>query len=828
MMRRSLNEIVSLLQSEGCELETHFEDDSSPITSLLLDSRNAITGVRNLFFALRGKNHDGHQYLKDLKERGVTNFVVEELPKNTSGANYILVKNSLQALQQLAAAIRAQSEAEVIAITGSNGKTVVKEWLFKVINNQFNTLKSPLSYNSQVGVPLSVWPLSKSHQMAVFEAGISKPGEMQLLEKILKPTLGIFTNLGSAHSANFKSRQAKALQKLLLFKSCQSLIYCEDQEEVASLITDFCHRNNVAKWSWSFKNAAATLWVNKVEQQANTTLLSAIYKSNTFQISVPFTDDASIENAVQVWLSGLYLGMDNEKLKPLFAGLEPIAMRLEMNAGFNDNLVINDAYNSDIESLKNALNFLDQQAGNREKVLVLSDILQNDLPIDKLYEQVQRILLQHQLSTVISIGAQGEKFNWAKELNVVSYAGTGAFLKNLFALDIKNSAVLLKGARSFQFEKISSRLEAKSHETVLEINLGNAVRNLNYFRAKLKPSTKIMAMVKAFSYGSGAYEIASLLEYHKVDYLAVAYTDEGVALRQAGVTVPIMVLNAEVSSFADLLNYHLEPEIYSQTQLHSFSTFLSRQGQISDYPIHVKLETGMHRLGFEREDLTKLLNFLKTDTHVKVASVFSHLAASDNPSHKAFTLGQINAFAEMKHYLEKELEQPFLTHILNSSGISSFADAQFDMVRLGIGLYGISDDVEVQKHLKVVSSLKATVSQIRKVKKGESVGYGRAFVAAKECQIAVISIGYADGFRRSLGEGIGSVIIKGLRYPVVGKVCMDMCMINVTDGNVEEGDVVEIFGAHLSIYELAKTMQTIPYEVLTGVSQRVKRVYLTS
>lgn len=794
------------------------------INELLLDSRKYNFQYQVLFFALKGENHCGEDYIAELYDKGLRNFVVSKpQEKPYPGANFILVNDAKEALQKLASFIRHKYLEKVISVTGSNGKTIVKEWLYQILNSSLNIVKSPKSYNSQVGVPFSVWRSDEENDLGIFEAGISEPGEMAKLEKILQPEIGIFTNIGSAHDKFFENREQKTLEKLKLFTHAKCLIYCEDYD----LINEAVQKSGInieAQFSWSSYNPEAYFYVFKKRISEGQTNISAFYKGSELNIIIPFSDAASIENAIHCWLCCLEMDYDNSWIQERFYLLQAVAMRLELKGADQNSILINDSYNSDVESLEVALDFLDQQAKSRSKVLILSDILQSSLKPIELYSQVEELLKKHDVSEWIGIGK--EHLQVQKEISRIDkgYSSTKEFLKNITSLNWQNKAVLIKGAREFQFEKISQVLETKSHETVLEIHLSKAVDNLNFFRSKLNPDVKIMAMVKAFSYGTGSFEIASLLEFHKVDYLAVAYTDEGVELRKAGISLPIMVLNVESTSFSDIIDYDLEPEIFSFQMLDGFCKVLESREEIN-YPIHLKLDTGMKRLGFQEDEIPDLMEKLSMKPAVKIASAFSHLAASDDDSFKEFTQGQISKFKSMSDQLISNLNYAIDRHILNSSGISNFPNAQFSMVRLGVGLYGISPFKEERKGLTPISELYATVSQVKTVNKGEPVGYGLTYIAPSQRKIAIISLGYADGFRRSLSNGKGQVWIGSDYYPVIGRVCMDMTMVDITNSNIKEGDRVEIMGPNVSVYDLAQRMDTIPYEVLTGISRRVKRVY---
>ncbi len=812
-MTRTLSQIAELA---GAELHLYDKKDVE-IDEILYDSRRLRSVEKTLFIAIRGDRNNGHDYLQILFDTGIRNFLVEKIPENLARkANFLVNKNSLRAFQNMAQAIRENSSAKIIGITGSNGKTIVKEWLSQLLKSEFQITKNPKSYNSQVGVPLSVWNLKEEDDFGIFEAGISRPNEMAKLEKILQPDIGIFTSLGTAHQENFESFKQKWKEKFQLFKNCKRLVFRKEQ----SWVNDFFDESQFSfeAISWSLEDETATVFIQK--KSAN---YHFQWDEKSFDFILPQTDFANEENALHAAVTSAVSGLSPEKLKEKSPKLQPVSMRLEMKAGRLNTLLINDSYNSDLESLKIGLEYFLQQAQNRPKTLVLSDILQSGISVKNLYKKIAEILKSYDLKSVISIGNEIQTLSEFYHIQN-HFADTELFLKNVNFEDFQNQAILLKGARDFQFEKIEKRLEEKTHETVLEVHLSRIVDNLNYYRSQLKSGVKTMAMVKAFSYGSGSYEIASLLQFHKVDYLAVAYADEGVALRQAGIAMPILVLNTEISAIEEMMEYRLEPEVYSFKVLNALLEKVKISTSEEKFPIHLKLETGMHRLGFEEDKLDKLIEILQNQNVLEVRTAFSHLVASEDGYQDDFTQRQISLFEKMSEKLQQKLP-PFDRHILNSSGISRFKKAQFEMVRLGIGLYGISSNKSDRNFLKSVSNLKATISQIKKIKKGDSVSYGRSFIAKNPMKIATISIGYADGFRRSLGEGIGEVFIKGKHHKTVGKICMDMMMVDITNSELNEGDEVEIFGLNISIYELADKMQTIPYEVLTGISERVKRVY---
>jgi len=799
-------------------------NENPVIRYLVIDSRNLISPADSLFFAIKGERHNGHQYIEELSnKKNLKNFVVNYIDRSWKkiNANFIVVDDSVLAIQKLAAWHREQFKGNIIGITGSNGKTIVKEWLYQLLHQDKTIIRSPKSFNSQVGVPLSVWNLESNADMAIFEAGISKPFEMERLEAIIKPDIGIFTNIGEAHQENFSSVEEKIKEKMRLFKNARVLIYCNDYELLSGEIQKSAKKEQILL-NWSLHNPA-TLKIIKITEENNKTKILADYLNKSIYITIPFTDKGSIENSIHCWMLMLYMGYDNETIKNRMQELLPIAMRLELKKGINNCTIINDSYNSDIHSLDIALDFLNQQNQNTDKTLILSDILQSGKSENDLYNEVNRLLINKKINRLVGIGSALYRnagiFSCEKNFSLT----TDDFIKQLKPESFRNEAILLKGARSFEFERILSILELKAHQTILEINLSAMIHNLNYFRSKLKPETKIVVMVKAFSYGSGSFEIANMLEYQKADYLAVAFADEGVTLRQAGISLPIIIMNPEENSFRQMIEYRLEPEIYSFNELDQFTTTL-KAFQVEEFPVHLKLDSGMHRLGFDESDMDSLLNNLKLNKNIRVHSVFSHLSASDEPQHDKFTRLQIKRFNEMYEKLKNSFDKPVIRHILNSMGIERFPEAQFEMVRLGIGLYGINPFN--QDLLRNVSSLKSTISQVKTVAPGETIGYGRKGFAEKELKIAVIPVGYADGFDRRLGNGIGQIWIKGFFVPLIGNVCMDMCMADVTGFDVNEGDEVEIFGEHISISEIAERIGTIPYEILTGISSRVKRVYI--
>ena len=804
-------------------------DSNILIKILLIDSRKISNAETSLFFALIGERHDGHNYIYDLYENGIRNFVVSSIPQNIdrfAGSNFILVKDTLIALQQLSAFHRQQFKIPIVGITGSNGKTIVKEWLYQLMREDKNIVRSPKSFNSQVGVPLSVWQISEEHSLGIFEAGISKPSEMNLLSNIIQPTIGIITNIGQAHDENFESQKQKVEEKLKLFLNSEVIIYCKDYTQIHKEIINEEVFHETKAYTWSRK-LRADLLIGRITKNDLDTDIQGVFKNDFIGISIPFTDEASIENAIHCWTVMLYLGYENNVIAERMRYLSPIAMRLELNEGINNCSIINDSYNSDLSSLVIALDFLNQQKQHPKKTLVLSDILQSGQTDESLYKEVANLINKKGISRLIGIGEsisnQESQFNIEKSF----YKSTNDFLQHFNNSFFRDETILLKGARAFGFEAISKVIQQKAHETVLEINLNSIVHNLNYYRSKLNANTKIMAMVKAFSYGSGSFEIANILQFHRVDYLCVAYADEGIELRKAGITLPIMVMNPEEQSYDSMIQYNLEPEIYSLRVLGLFEASLKRSENKSTklIPIHIKLDSGMHRLGFDESDINELIVRIKNNKQILIKSIFSHLAASDEGAHDEFTWHQIKKFNLTYDVIKSHFSYPILKHILNSAGISRFPDAQFDMVRLGIGMYGIGVNQAEQVQLQNVSTLKTNISQIKNIPANDTIGYSRKGVALVDMQIATVPIGYADGLSRKLGNGKGKMIVKGKPAPIIGNVCMDMCMIDITNIHANENDEVIIFGDNYSIREVAKNADTIPYEILTNVSRRVKRIY---
>jgi alanine racemase len=805
------------------------------VEHILLDSRKIIFPHTSLFIALKGPRRDGHSFIEELYQKGIRNFLVGQdfnipaLPE----ANVIAVKDTLHALQLLAIHHRKQFSIPVIGITGSNGKTIVKEWLNQLLEDQFNIVRSPKSYNSQIGVPLSVWQMNEWHELAIFEAGISESGEMSNLEKIIQPTIGIFTNIGEAHSEGFINLRQKINEKLQLFTHAQTLIYCKDNlsiHEAVGILGQQLHRRGDKTFSicsWS-SLSEASLQILSIQKEDGEALISAIWQTEKLEITIPFTDDASIENAVHCWCVLLLLKIDPAIIQQKMMRLATVAMRLEVKNGINNCSIINDSYSADLSSLKIALDFLMHQQQHTKRTVILSDILQSGKMEKELYREVAKALEQRHVNRFIGIGKKISEnrsaFEAVPTLELSFYPSVEEFKKDFHQFYCKDETILLKGARVYELEQIDALLEQKVHQTILEINLSALVHNLQQFQQILQPSTKVMAMVKAFSYGSGGYEIANVLQFQKVDYLAVAYADEGVELRKGGIGLPIMVMNTDASTFDLLVRYQLEPELYSPGVLQELESFLRIKG-IRRFPVHIELETGMNRLGFSEDQIPGLMEVLKTDS-LKVRSVFTHLVASEDPEHDAFTNQQADTFQRLCNKLCEIVQYPFSRHISNTSGITRHPSLQLDMVRIGIGLYGIGTKNDSPISLREVSTLKSTIAQIKHVKAGESISYGRKGTVSRDSTIATVRIGYADGYPRSLSNGVGKMLINGHLAPIVGMICMDMTMVDITDiPHLQEGDEVIVFGKELSVEQLALWAQTIPYEILTGVSQRVKRVY---
>jgi alanine racemase len=798
------------------------------VNTISIDSRQIVDAEGCLFFAIKGVRHDGHHYLKDLYAKGVRQFVIDSpdvLLSGFSGSAIFRVPNALEAMQKMAAWVRRKFSYPVLGITGSNGKTIVKEWLFDLLQEDIRVIRSPKSYNSQVGVPLSVFKMNADFDLAILEAGISEPGEMENLGKIIAPTIGLITNIGDAHQENFHSKEQKANEKLRLFESAELIIYRRDHELLQQRILATYSPHNKRLFSWSDTDRSAGLFlVTTIKEKS--TRLSFSMEGKEEQLEIPFTDEAAIENACHCLAFIVATKRWNGQMAARFSVLQPVAMRLELKQGINRCSLINDYYNSDINSLEIALQFLHRQsvAGKRGRTLILSDIRQSGMGSDQLIREVARLTKLYRIDRLICIGKELSDHQSYFEGETSFYKTTEDFLFHFNPSQYKDEHILLKGAREFRFERIAALLQQKYHQTQMEVDLNALIENLNRYRALLKPETKIMIMVKAFSYGNGNIEIARALEFQKVDYLAVAVADEGIDLRQAGIETPIIVMNPEEHSFEMMLEYRLEPNIYSTEVFQKFDLVAKRMA-VTDYRVHLKIESGMNRLGFSSEnELLSVSQRILSAGRLRVQSVFSHLAVSDDPSQDDFTRRQYERFRILSDLVVRSQPYPVIRHLLNSAGIERFPGYQMEMVRLGIGLYGVSQSQVLQAG--TVARWTTVISQVKEVQAGETVGYGRKGKVEKAKQIAVIPVGYADGFDRRLSNGAGKVWLNGKFYPVIGNICMDMTMIDVTGAEVGAGDAVELMGDHVRLNDLAHWMGTIPYEVLTGISQRVRRVYI--
>lgn len=810
--------------STGHIIQKHHD---SPIDSLITDSRKALGTSNALFFAIKGERHDGHQYIEEAYKAGVRQFVVEIYSnhfRSFTDANFFVAQHSVSVLHDLATCKRNQFQLPVFAITGSNGKTIVKEWLSQLLSNDFTVVKSPKSYNSQIGVPLSVWQINEKHSMGIFEAGISKPDEMQILENIIKPNYGIFTNIGSAHNEGFNSQAQKINEKLRLFRNVDTLFYCANHLEIENEVKKL----KVKTFTWAIDKEADIL-VKLIDSSTTTATFHFKSQNNNvdteFKLALPFIDTASIENLLHCIAVMMFFEIEESEIQSRIADLKKVSMRLELKQGINNTYIIDDTYNNDLAGLTIALDFLKQQNQKPNKAIILSDLFETGLDEKILYQNIAQTLKEKGIGKLIGIGSRiSSNRSSFQGINAKFYLHIVDFLDALQSLNFGNEVILIKGSRVFEFEKIVTQLQHKSHRTVLEINLDALAHNLNFYRSRLKPTTKIMVMVKSFAYGSGSLEVAQLLQFQRADYLAVAYADEGVALRQNGIQLPIMVMNPTKESFEAMIQFNLEPVIYAYSELSSLHGYLNDNLDI--IKVHLEIETGMHRLGLDENDLQKSIEMIKNYDRIKIVSIFSHLAGADNEIFDQYSKSQYAQLLKSSTFVEDELQYTIDKHILNSAGIVRFPDFQLDMVRLGVGLYGVEANGLLQENLQPVSTLKTTISQIKKVKAGETVGYSRKGKVLKDTTIAIMAIGYGDGYNRDFSNGIGKVWINGKLAPVIGNVCMDMTMIDISNApETKEGDIVEVFGSNISISSLATSIGTIPYEILTSVSERVKRVF---
>lgn len=797
-----------------------------PVVHLLFDSRKIVSSLSSVFFAIKSDRRDGHDFIKELYEKGIRQFVVLKTYtvslERYSDANFVLVDDTIEAIQDLTAYYRSQFRIPIIAITGSNGKTIVKEWISQLLADKYKLVKSPRSYNSQLGVPISVWQLNEQHELGLFEAGISKRGEMEKLERIIRPDIGILTNVGTAHDEGFRSREEKILEKLKLFVHSKILIYNTDQEEVKNILEREFPNLNTFTWGTNPKNH---VFVKEVKEISGGSRITVQNKNHDLSFTVPFSDQASIQNILQALTLLFYLEVPADEISNGIKKLQPLGMRMELKGGINSCHIIDDAYSNDIASLAIALQFLDQQKQKNKHTVILSDLPESGMSPEQLYSEVATLLKSRNIGRLIGIGKSLALHKDKFELPSEFYKTTEDFLSSLNTESFSQEIILIKGARSFRFERIVALLSEKVHGTVLEVNLDALGHNLNYYRSFLNHGTKIMVMVKAFAYGSGSSEVAGLLQFHKVDYLGVAYTDEGVQLRNQGISLPIMVMNPSRESFEKILQYNLEPEIYSFKTLQELLDLLPQDTK--RLRIHIKLDTGMHRLGYEEKDIEQLIGILTSDSRIKVQTIFTHLAGADDSCFNEFSLSQLTLFNSMADRIETAIGYKVIRHALNSAGIVRFPEHQMDMVRLGIGLYGVEATSTGQHKLMPIGTLKTTISQIKEIKQGDTVGYSRKGIVEKNKKVATIAIGYADGFNRRFSNGVGKVLINGSLCPIIGNVCMDMCMVDVTGVAANEGDEVIIFGAHPTIIEHAKAIGTIPYEILTSISQRVKRIFFS-
>ncbi len=821
-MRYTLSDIAAIWQLTG-------DFPNLPIHELLLDSRKLSAPQFSLFFALKGDRRNGHQYIPELYKKGVRYFVISDQVATQlyPDAYFFKVPDTLAALQSLAASWRKEFLIPVIAITGSNGKTIVKEWLYQCLHSYFKIVRSPRSYNSQIGVPLSIWQMDESHELAIFEAGISQPGEMQKLQKMLQPGIGILTNLADAHNEGFKNANQKKKEKLLLFRQCDLIIarYRDIKDEITQ--GDFFDSNSRII-TWGEENEAE--WViEKIRKTNSQTAISIKHLEEKREFQIPFTDQASIENAITCYVVMRQLNLSHEEISSGLLHLQAVDMRLQQIAGINHCNIINDSYSADLHSLNVALQFMQQQADTEKKTMIISDFLQNATVADELYPRIYAMAKQHGVSRIFGIGEQITKVLQQEEYSAGSielhlFATTSEFLQQFKSHWFREETILIKGARVFGFEQIVAQLSKKAHQTVLEINLNAVAQNVKAYQQVLKPNTKMMAMVKAFAYGSGA-EIAGLLQFHQIDYLGVAYADEGVELRKAGIHLPVMVMNPEPSAFELITEYRLEPVLFSPGMLMAWENHLQQEG-LTNWPVHIEVETGMHRLGFASGEWDLLAEKLGNSSLLKVQSLFSHLAASEDPSQDEYTMYQFNLYQQAASKLKAALPYTFLQHIANTAAISRLPQLQMDMVRLGIGMYGIDSAQNLQAKLLPAATLRTSIAQIKLLEPSDTVGYNRRGKLERPSKIATVRIGYADGYPRILGSGKGKMRVNGHLAPVVGSICMDMTMLDVTDiPDVKEGDDVVVFGAQLPIQDLAAAAGTIPYEIMTGISQRVKRVY---
>lgn len=795
-------------------------DTTTVVKNIAFDSRIIYSTKNTAFIAINTKKNSGEKFIESAIDRGITVIIAEHYDPKFIDITWIIVENAITFLQNLAKYHFEHSHLKSIGITGSNGKTILKEWLYQCLWNEFSTVKSPKSFNSQIGLPLSLLQINTNHQLGIFEAGISQPFEMQNLEEIFHPKIGLLTHIGTAHSANFKSEEELIDEKIQLFKCSEIIIYNGDNSLTEHKIQQLYSGRKLI--SYGFKESNDVYIKNTISKEED---LIIAYCNEEICLPVHQRDEATLTNVLALFTVLKVLHIDNTKIVDKINALKAVEMRLEAIEGIKNNIIVNDSFNLDLDSLKTALQFL-KEYNKPKKSLVLTDIIGVNSKSEELYEEVSELVNEQNFDSVFLIGEEITQFKKFFNCATFTFNDTYELIDSKYLTDIENQVILLKGARKFEIEKIKDLLELRKHDTVLEINLNAILHNINYHKSLLKPETKMMAMVKANAYGLGSYEVSEFLQHHHIDYLGVAYADEGVELRKKGITTPIVVMNPEQHSYDAIIQYNLEPEIYSVRVLDLFYKAVQKSGNDTKYPIHIKLETGMHRLGFKEHELDYLYENLK-DKNLKVQSIFSHLSSSDVPEEKEFTVQQLEKFRKNSEYLIKNLGYQPLRHILNSSGITNYTDNQYDMVRIGIGMLGESSNIEIQKQLHSCVSFKTVISQISLVEKGESVGYSRKYKADHLTKIATIPVGYADGIPRLIGNSVGSVGIHKILAPIVGNICMDMMMINVDHiTGVKEGDKVTVFNSKPTLKEFAQYCKTITYEVLTSISPRVKRIYI--
>ena len=814
-MNYTTKEIAEITQSQL------IGDKNLHVQHIAFDSRNIYSVIKTAFIAINTTTNTGEKYIPQAIEKGIKIIISENFYSEYEGITWIIVEDSVKFLQDLAKYhVEKNTQLQTIGITGSNGKTIVKEWLYQCLWNEMPTVKSPKSFNSQIGLPLSLLQISNKHQLGIFEVGISKPSEMAVLEDIFSPKIGILTHIGTAHSSNFKNEEQLIEEKILLFKNSETILFNGDNVLVYTIIKDIYLDKKLISFGLENRNDVKIISNPENLQEE----IKVQYFSEEFSFPANQRDEATLTNALALVCVMKELGFSNEKIVEKINALKAVEMRLESVNGIHNNLIINDSFNLDLDSLIIAFQFI-KQYNKPEKTLILTDIIDVKEDEFSLYNKVADLTNEQNFSQVFLVGTQISRFQEKFKAKTYSFKKTKELIESQQLEQLENQLILLKGARIFEIEKVKQLLELQKHDTVLEINLNAILHNINVHKALLKPETKICAMVKAYSYGLGGYEIAEFLQHHHIDYLGVAYADEGVDLRKNGITTPILVMNPERGSYDIIIDYNLEPEIYSLRVLELFTTQLQLKGIQRKYPIHLKIETGMHRLGFKENEIEELLEILKK-YNVKVASIFSHLSSSDIPEEREYTMYQIETFKRISEKIISGLDYRPLRHILNSSGITNYTDYQFDMVRIGIGMIGISPTPEIKSQLQNAVTFKTVISQISEVKKGDSIGYSRKYKAEKDTRIATIPVGYADGIPRLIGNKNGFVSIHKQKVPIVGNICMDMLMVDLENLPAKDGDKVIIFNENPSLEEFSKYCKTIPYEVLTSISRRVKRIYI--